>query len=1371
MAVKDGGKPMSYSLSARRSAAEEVSSGVVGRICAWRFLAHMTALCALLALSEASVRAKAQSIDFNNPEARWGAAMAYDAAHGQVVLFGGGNQYDTFGDTWTWNGTSWTLQGPSKSPPARAWAAMAYDAAAGQIILFGGWGPSAPSEGFFDDTWTWDGTTWTQQTPATSPPARLGASMAYDAEINELVLFGGEGENGDLSDTWFWDVTSWAPQATQPDGPMANYSMMAYDAAQSQLLLFGGENSIDPVGETWTWNGTNWTEQSPTTHPGGIYGAAMAYDAGQSNVVMFGGVACNDGIICSGTYQYLNNTWTWDGTNWTEQTPATSPSARYWVPMAYDTSQSQAVLFGGSDPNGFPFSDTWTWDGTNWTPQSRVNLGTANVCPSGASTPAPCSQSTTLNFIITAVGVGSIAYLTEGAPNLDFKQSSTAGTCVARVYSISINCTVNVTFAPTVPGPRNGSVVFYSGANGTGTVLGSVLVYGIGAGPQAVFNSPVTQSSLGGGGFGDVFDVAVDGSENVYFTEVGKVNEIPAGCASSSCVTPLGGGFNIPVGVAVDGGGNVYAADWANSAVDEIPAGCTSSICVSSLGGGFSGPYGVAVTGNGTVYVADFVGSAVYEMSAGCLSASCMTAMGGGFTSPYAVAVDTSGNIYVADAGAPAVFQVPGTCTAAEYSLLSSLGPFTCVNRLGGGGFAEPTGVAVDTAGNVYVTDSKNNAEYQMPPGCASASCVTVLGTGFSGPSGVALDGGGNLFVGDDGNGMVKELNRATLPALTFDATNAGQTSADSPQTVTVENIGSASLSFSAISFPADFPEESSAPATACSTSAALASGGLCTLSLDFSPQPTSPPGALSESVSLTDNMLNAAHAVQLISLKGTNSHAGQTIDFTPPASPVSYGVSPIALVATGGNSGNPVTFTVLSGPGTISSNTLTVTGVGTIKIAANQEGSSDYEAAAQVTATIVVNQGSQTIAFTPASPVMYGAPPIALTAKGGDSGNPVTFSIVSGPGFISGGALTVIGVGTVVVAANQAGNADYAAAPQVTANIQVNQASQTIAFSPPSPVVFGVSPIALSATGGASGNPVTFKLVSGPGSINGSTLTVTGAGTIVLAANQAGNNNYAAAAQVTADIIVHQATQTVNFAAITGKEHAESTLKLSATASSRLPVSFASTTTKVCTVSETTAKLLIAGTCTLQASQAGNVDYSAAPKVSHTFTVLHAGQDITFPAITAKEFTLSVLKLNATASSKLPVSFASATPRVCTVLTDEASLHIEGSCTIVASQAGNDIYGAAAKESRSFKVLPHSQSITFPAIADQTVGKPLTLKATASSKLAVSFASTTTAICKVTGTTASMLTAGTCTIEATQSGDLVYAAAPPISRSFAVVK
>ncbi len=96
-----------------------------------------------------------------------------------------------------------------------------------------------------------------------------------------------------------------------------------------------------------------------------------------------------------------------------------------------------------------------------------------------------------------------------------------------------------------------------------------------------------------------------------------------------------------------------------------------------------------------------------------------------------------------------------------------------------------------------------------------------------------------------------------------------------------------------------------------------------------------------------------------------------------------------------------------------------------------------------------------------------------------------------------------------------------------------VNQASQSISFTPPSPVTYGVSPIALTANGGASGNPITYSVVSGPGTIGGSTLTVTGAGMIVVAANQAGNSNYTAAAQVTANIVVNKATATVTLGSL----------------------------------------------------------------------------------------------------------------------------------------------------------------------------------------------------------------------------------------------
>ena len=612
-------------------------------------------LCAMLG---SHLGAEAQSIVFNptwvqqspgtSPSARADAMIAYDAAHGEVVLFGGCcNGGANLSDTWTWDGTTWTERTPSTSPSARQAGVMTYDAAQGQVVLFGGAGSTINALG---DTWIWNGTNWAQQNPKNSPAARYLASMDYDAAQGEAVLFGGYGSDY-LSDTWTWNGTNWSQQ-TPASSPSARWAAsMAYDAAQNQMVLFGGYGNSGFLADTWTWNGTTWTQQSPATSPSARSEAAMAYDAAQDQVVLFSGEPSAPGE--------LDDTWTWNGTNWTQQNPLSSPPYRYAGAMVYDRSEGRVVLFGGTQNSG-SLSDTWTFQ------IGAVDLGAANVCPSGSTTPAPCSQSATLNFTVTDETVGSIGYLTAGAPNLDFKQSSTAGTCTVGAYSTATTCTVNVTFAPTVAGERNGAVVFYSGYNRTGTVLGSVLVYGTGTGPQTAFDSQLTAATLGGG-FNDPAGVAVDGSGNVYVADLGnkEVKEMPAGCASSSCVTVLGTGFNSLFGLAVDGNANVYLAD-ADFQIQEIPAGCTSSACVISLGGGFSDPEGVAVDGSGNVYVADYGNSAVEEIPPGCASYACVTALGGGFNSPFGVAVDAGANVYVADAGNNAVYEIRAGCASSS---------------------------------------------------------------------------------------------------------------------------------------------------------------------------------------------------------------------------------------------------------------------------------------------------------------------------------------------------------------------------------------------------------------------------------------------------------------------------------------------------------------------------------------------------------------------------------------------------------------------------------------------------------------------------------------------------------------------------------
>jgi hypothetical protein len=296
--------------------------------------------------------------------------MAYDQATGQLVLFAGAGTNGILDDTWTWDGSTWTEQSPATSPPALYYASMAYDQATGQLVLFGGFGSGA--NGVLAQTWTWDGSTWTQQSPAISPPPSEMASMAYDPATGQLVLFGGvgQGQTGIMGDTWIWDGTTWTQQSPATSPPPLSGADLAYDPATTQLVLFGGGNDQGDSADTWTWDGTTWTQQSPATSPSPRFFASMAYDPATTQLVLFGGG--NDGGESA-------DTWTWDGTTWTQQSPATSPSARSVADMAYDPATSQLVLVGGIGETGI-FGDTWTY-----TAGQSQSITFSSTAPSPAS--------------------------------------------------------------------------------------------------------------------------------------------------------------------------------------------------------------------------------------------------------------------------------------------------------------------------------------------------------------------------------------------------------------------------------------------------------------------------------------------------------------------------------------------------------------------------------------------------------------------------------------------------------------------------------------------------------------------------------------------------------------------------------------------------------------------------------------------------------------------------------------------------------------------------------------------------------------------------------------------------------------------------
>ncbi len=207
-------------------------------------------------------------------------------------------------------------------------------------------------------------------------------------------------------------------------------------------------------------------------------------------------------------------------------------------------------------------------------------------------------------------------------------------------------------------------------------------------------------------------------------------------------------------------------------------------------------------------------------------------------------------------------------------------------------------------------------------------------------------------------------------------------------------------------------------------------------------------------------------------------------------------------------------------------------------------------------------------------------------------------------------------------------------------------------------------------------------------------------------------------------------------------------------------------------TISGTTATfstaLLAVGTHTISAGWVGNASYGSVLSSAITQTVTQAPQTITFPTIPPQTVG-TPLTLAATATSSLAVTFTSATQSICTVTGTTATFLATGTCTIDANQAGNGNYAAAAQVAQSFSVSGEAQTITFPTIPPQTVGTPLMLAATATSSLAVTFTSATQSICTVTGTTATFLATGTCTIDANQPGNSIYAAAPQVAQSFGV--
>ncbi len=808
---------------------------------------------------------------------------------------------------------------------------------------------------------------------------------------------------------------------------------------------------------------------------------------------------------------------------------------------------------------------------------------TVTVNPAASAYTAPATnvgstsatQTATVN-IATAGTLGTISVLTQGAASLDYAYV-TGGTCATgTAYSVGQACTVEYTFTPVAPGQRLGAVVL---STSMPTVLGTSYLAGSGTGPRGTFPPGIISTIAGNGTAGYTGD---------------------GGQAASAEV-------NQPRDVALDAAGNLYISDTSNNCVRKInTSGVISTFAGTCGSSGYSGnggaatsaklfsPGGIALDGAGNLYIADQNNNVVREVTAvtGFISTVAgnttsgyngdnMAATSAELNTPQFVMTDSAGNFYISDVGNARVREV----TIATGIITTIVGNGT--SGYNGDGIAatsaetnSPGRLVFDPSGNLYIPEKANHRVRLVS--ATTGLISTVVGTGtqsFSGDGGAAtsatlnqplsamLDAAGNLYIADYGNSRIREVNATTqiINTIAGDYTAGGYSGDGGPATSAELDtpIGTA-MTPGANIYIADYRNNRIRLVTQ-STPAAMS-------------LPATAYGATSAaSYQSVQNTGNGTLTIASISSSSGNFTLGGASATCSNSSQLL--ASAAACVV--GVEFTPTSVASLNGTITLTDNTLNVS---------------------SSTQTIAVSgtgvAAAPTITFT-VSNQTYGVSPFAVSATSNSAGA-ITYSVVSGPATISGSTVTITGVDTVVLQASQAANGNYTAGTQ-NASFTVSAEAPTITFTV-SNQTYGVAPFTVSATSNSAG-AITYSVVSGPATTSGSTVTITGIGTVVLQASQAANGNYTAGTQ-NASFTVSAEAPTITFT-VSNQTYGVAPFTVSATSNSAGAITY-SVVSGPATISGSTVTITSVGTVVLQASQAANGNYTAGTQ-NASFTVSKA--------------------------------------------------------------------------------------------------------------------------------------------------------------------
>ena len=596
-----------------------------------------------------------------------------------------------------------------------------------------------------------------------------------------------------------------------------------------------------------------------------------------------------------------------------------------------------------------------------------------------------------------------------------------------------------------------------------------------------------------------------------------------AGSAGSTDGTGSAARFYNPWGVSVDAAGNVFVGDYGNHTIRKVTsagvvttlagtAGSTGSTDGTGSAARFRAPSGVSVDTAGNVFVADRQNHAIRKVTsvgvvttlaglAGSTGSTDATGSAARFYYPTGLSVDTAGNVFVADQGNHTIRKV--TSAGVVSTIAGTAGSFGSTDATGSAArFYNPYGVSVDTAGNVFVADYGNHTIRKV----TSAGVVTTLAgtagsfgstdaTGsaarFYYPTGLSVDTAGNVFVADQGNHTIRKVTSAGVVS-----TIAG----------TAGSFGSTDATGSAARF--------------------------------YNPYGVSVDTAGNVFVADTVN-----HSIRnsVTSLPATVTLSGLSKTYTGSAQAPTTTVSPSGLAL-------EVIYT-----GTAASLSAPVT-AGSYVVTASVVDNFYYGSASGV---ITISKASQTITFASVPSKFVGSGPFTVAPSSTSNLTVALSSSNTAVATVSGFSISPIGAGTTTLSATQAGDTNYLAAATVTQILTATTApiAQTIAFAALSPRrVASLKDVYSAASVIASSTSLSFADA-----------------TSVAQANARSNGSFA----------------------------------LVATASSGLPVTFTSTVTNVATIVGNICTPVTPGVTNIVAAQAGSTAYSAASTVTQSLVIV----------------------------------------------------------------------------------------------------------------------------------------------------------------------